>query len=122
MEAYIKRWNGKVKLIRNQKQEGLVQARVNGAKAATGEVIVILDAHCECVTNWLPPLLERIRIDRKIVACPIVDGIDWNTLEHTNIYGNSLKRGIWEWGFLYKEKDVPQKELDKHKYKSEPYK
>jgi hypothetical protein len=28
---------------------GLVEARVIGARAAAGDVIVILDAHCECV-------------------------------------------------------------------------
>lgn len=53
------------------------------------------------------------------MAVPIVDGIDWNTLEHRNIYGKSLKRGIWEWGFLYKEGNVPEKELRDRK--SEPY-
>ena len=116
MEKYIERFKGKVKIVRNSKQEGLVRARVIGAEHAVGDVIVILDAHCECVTNWLPPLLARIVADRRTVACPIVDGLDWNTLEHTDMYGHSLKRGIFEWGFLYKEMDVPQKELDKHKY------
>jgi hypothetical protein len=29
---------------------GLVEARVVGARAAAGDVIVILDAHCECVS------------------------------------------------------------------------
>ena len=48
-----------------------------------------------------------------------MDGIDWNTIEHTNIYGNSLKRGIWEWGFLYKEGDVPASEI--HPRRTEPY-
>ncbi|CAF4369188.1 unnamed protein product, partial [Adineta steineri] len=42
-------------------------------------------------------------------------------LEHTNIYGSSLFRGIWEWGFLYKETQVPDQELYKRKYTSEPY-
>lgn len=64
LEKYIERFNGKVKIIRNSKQEGLVKARVIGAEAAIGDVIVILDAHCECVTNWLPPLLQRIALNR----------------------------------------------------------
>jgi polypeptide N-acetylgalactosaminyltransferase len=58
---------------------------------------------------------------RKILAVPIVNGIDWNTLEHTDIYGGSLNRGIFEWGFLYKETEVPQKEQKRHKRSSEPY-
>ena len=29
---------------------GLVEARVIGARAGEGDVIVILDAHCECVS------------------------------------------------------------------------
>lgn len=28
---------------------GLVEARVIGARVAEGDVIVVLDAHCECV-------------------------------------------------------------------------
>jgi len=121
LENYIKRFNGKVKLYRTTKREGLVRARVIGAEHATGEVIVVLDAHCECVTNWLPPLLTRIRVNRKILAVPIVDGLDWNTLEHTNIYGSTLNRGIFEWGFLYKETEVPPEETKRHKYSTEPY-
>lgn len=64
LENYIKRFDGKVKLYRTDKREGLVRARVIGAEKATGDVIVILDAHCECVTNWLPPLLTRIAHNR----------------------------------------------------------
>lgn len=64
LENYITRFNGKVKLTRTTKREGLVRARVIGAEMASGDVIVILDAHCECVTNWLPPLLTRIAVNR----------------------------------------------------------
>lgn len=121
LENYIKRFNGIVKLVRTTKREGLVQARVIGAEASKGEVIVILDAHCECVVNWLPPLLTRIALNRKTVAVPIVDGIDWNTLAHNSIYGDARNRGIFEWGFLYKEKELPQQEISKHTQDSEPY-
>lgn len=58
---------------------------------------------------------------RKILAVPIVDGLDWNNLEHTNIYGNSNNRGIFEWGFLYKEAEVPPQEVKRHKFNTEPY-
>ena len=60
--------------------------------------------------------------DRKTIACPIVDGLDWDSLEHNSIYGDTQSRGIWEWGFLYKEIDVPNEELSRHEHpNSEPY-
>lgn len=64
LEKYIERFNGKVKLYRTDKREGLVRARVIGAEKSTGDVVVVLDAHCECVHNWLPPLLTRIKLNR----------------------------------------------------------
>ena len=35
-------------------------------------------------------------MNRKALAVPIVDGLEWKTLEHTNIYGSANFRGIWE--------------------------
>ena len=34
-------------LLRNSAQLGLIRARTEGAKAATGDIIVFLDSHCE---------------------------------------------------------------------------
>ena len=56
------------------------------------------------------------------MAVPIVDGIDHNTMAYNPVYGADTNlRGIFEWGFFYKEKLVPQRELNKRKHKSEPY-
>ncbi len=49
LDEYIKRWNGLVKLYRTGKRVGLIEARTTGAQKSTGDVIIILDAHCECV-------------------------------------------------------------------------
>lgn len=39
LEDYIKQWNGLVKLFRNERREGLIQARSIGArKASVGQV------------------------------------------------------------------------------------
>ncbi|XP_025103406.1 N-acetylgalactosaminyltransferase 7-like [Pomacea canaliculata] len=121
LEDYLQQFKGKVKLYRNEQREGLIRTRTRGAELATGDVIVFLDAHCECNRNWLPPLLARIRYDRKIMAVPIVDGIDLDNFEYRSVYSTVHHRGIFEWGFLYKESQVPKKELARRKYESEPY-
>jgi polypeptide N-acetylgalactosaminyltransferase len=64
LDNYIRRWNGKVIVHHTEKHIGLIQARQLGAEMIKGEVIVILDAHCELVMNWLPPLLYRIKLNR----------------------------------------------------------
>jgi hypothetical protein len=55
------------------------------------------------------------------MAVPIVDGIDWDNFEYRPVYSTVHHRGIFEWGFLYKESQVPKKELDKRQHNSEPY-
>jgi polypeptide N-acetylgalactosaminyltransferase len=66
LEDYIQRFDGKVKIYRNNKNEGLIKARIIGVEKAKGEVVVILDAHVECLNNWLPPLLTRIKLNRLV--------------------------------------------------------
>ena len=51
LEKYIERWNGLVKLYRTGQRVGLIAARTLGAEKSTGDVIVVLDAHCECVCS-----------------------------------------------------------------------
>lgn len=42
LEEYIKQWNGLVKVFRNEKREGLIQARSIGArKAVKGQVLCL---------------------------------------------------------------------------------
>lgn len=53
-----------VKLLRSNKRLGTIRARMLGAAMATGDVLVFMDAHCECHPGWLEPLLSRIADDR----------------------------------------------------------
>ena len=56
------------------------------------------------------------------MAVPVIDSINWDTFRYRPVYAyGTYYRGIFEWGFLYKESRVPQKELDKREHISEPY-
>lgn len=57
LSEYIDKHLPIVKLIKLNARSGLIKARVIGAKAAQGDVLVFLDSHCEAYHNWLPPLL-----------------------------------------------------------------
>ena len=97
-EELKKPYYAKVKLVRNQEREGLIRARNNGAQAATGEVVVFLDAHCEVAYNWLPPLLAPIHEDRTTLSVPVIDGINWDDFSIKPVYARgSHSRGLFEW-------------------------
>lgn len=54
-------FDGRVKIHENKEREGLIKARMTGAKIATGEVLVFLDSHMEVYNTWLPPLLGELQ-------------------------------------------------------------
>lgn len=57
------------------------------------------------------------------MTVPIIDGIDHDSFEYRPVYqGDTHFRGIFEWGMLYKENEVPERELSSRAQGSEPYK
>lgn len=43
----------KVRILRLEKREGLIRARIRGAAISKSPVITYLDSHCECVEGNL---------------------------------------------------------------------
>lgn len=122
LKNYIRIFRGVVRLVRNTEREGLIRSRTRGAKEAKGVVVVFLDAHCEVNKNWLPPLLAPIYRNFTTMTVPIIDGVDHETFEYRSVYqGSEHFRGIFEWGMLYKESELPAAEASKREHSSEPY-
>uniref|UniRef100_A0A665WA72 Polypeptide N-acetylgalactosaminyltransferase n=1 Tax=Echeneis naucrates TaxID=173247 RepID=A0A665WA72_ECHNA len=125
LEEYIKQWNGLVKLFRNEKREGLIQARSIGAKKAVkGQVLIYLDAHCEVGINWYAPLVAPISKDRTVCTVPLIDYIDGNEYSMEPQQGgdeDGLARGAWDWSLLWKRVPLSQRERAKRKHTTQPY-
>ncbi|XP_068603886.1 polypeptide N-acetylgalactosaminyltransferase 11 [Brachionichthys hirsutus] len=109
LDRYVREeLEGKVKLVRNQRREGLIRGRMVGASHATGQVLVFLDSHCEVNRAWLQPLLAPIQKDRRTVVCPVIDIISADTLSYS---ASPIVRGGFNWGLHFKWDPVPPSEL-----------
>uniref|UniRef100_A0A8C9TP90 Polypeptide N-acetylgalactosaminyltransferase n=1 Tax=Scleropages formosus TaxID=113540 RepID=A0A8C9TP90_SCLFO len=125
LEEYIKRWNGLVKLFRNKRREGLIQARSIGAhKATLGQVLIYLDAHCEVGPNWYAPLVAPISKDRTVCTVPLIDSINGRTYTIEPQGGgdsDGFARGAWDWSMLWKRIPLTDREKQRRQTKTEPY-
>ncbi|KAB0389736.1 hypothetical protein E2I00_016696, partial [Balaenoptera physalus] len=100
---------GKIKLIRNKKREGLSRARLTGASHASGDVLMLLDTHCKVNKVWLEPLLNAIAKDPHMGVCPLIDAIDYATLEYQP---SPVVRGAFNWYLQLKRDRVFSYEMD----------
>ena len=103
LQNYVnKNFPNLVKILVMTERKGLIVARAEGARAATGEVLVFFDAHTEVNANWLPPLLEPIALNRRIATEPIIDNFDSGTFEYYGDGRNTGSRGGFDWNWIYK--------------------
>ena len=62
------------------------------------------------------------KLNRRTLSVPVIDGINWNDFGINPVYAkDSHSRGLFEWGMLYKEGNVPTKEENRRSHHSEPY-
>ncbi|GAV02000.1 hypothetical protein RvY_12618-2 [Ramazzottius varieornatus] len=92
-----------VRIVRCKERQGLISARVRGAEAATGDVLIFLDSHCEANVGWIEPLLQRIKDKPKHMLCPIVDAIMDKTLAYSLNGGVALGGFTWSLHFTWED-------------------
>ncbi|CAH1117399.1 unnamed protein product [Phaedon cochleariae] len=99
----------KVKLLKPEKREGLIRARLFGAHKAEGQVLIFLDSHIEVNVGWIEPLLDRIKEKRSNVVMPIIDIINADTFAYSS---SPLVRGGFNWGLHFKWENLPKGTLE----------
>lgn len=98
-----------VRIIRSKERIGLIKSRLLGVEAARGKVLTFIDAHCEATDGWLEPLLEQIKLDRTVAACPIIDIINEDTFAFTRSF--ELHMGAINWGLNFRWYPISRREL-----------
>ncbi|XP_045599381.2 polypeptide N-acetylgalactosaminyltransferase 1 isoform X3 [Procambarus clarkii] len=103
LDLYLKfRLPSLVKLVRLKERHGLIRARLAGARAATGDVLIFLDSHCEANDKWMEPLLQRVKEKRNVALTPIIDSINAKNLMYvysrtTFVVGGFTWSGHFTW-------------------------
>ncbi|KAL0274778.1 UNVERIFIED_CONTAM: hypothetical protein PYX00_002820 [Menopon gallinae] len=113
LEEYVAQLPVSVRVLRTKEREGLIRARLLGAKEAKGEILTFLDAHCECTTGWLEPLLMRIMEDRTRVVCPVIDIINDDTFAYVRSF--ELHWGAFNWNLHFRWYTLGSSEIRKRK-------
>jgi len=86
-------------VVRTGHREGLIRARLIGARHATGMVLTFLDSHCEVNRDWLVPLLTKLKDKPTEAVVPVIDVINLKTLAYTWV---GLNKGGFDWGLSFK--------------------
>jgi polypeptide N-acetylgalactosaminyltransferase len=128
----------KVRLLRTDKREGLIRARLKGAIDAKGKVLIFLDSHCECAEGkenqkkidlifdcclrkgWLEPLLDPIARNPKAAVVPLIEIIDDSTFQVIGTPIQNIQVGGFDWNLIFNWHVTPEKEMKRRQKKTDP--
>ncbi len=100
-----------VKVIRQEKRQGLMRSRMAGIRASTAEVLVFLDSHIEAGIGWLEPLLFRIHEEPELIISPVIDAINDTTFNYRFIEKDIF--GLMNWRLEFEWHELDQAEIDR---------
>ncbi|XP_010217807.1 PREDICTED: polypeptide N-acetylgalactosaminyltransferase 5 [Tinamus guttatus] len=114
LDKYMSRFP-KVKILRLGERHGLIRARLAGAEVATGDARRCPGRHAWLAVGWLEPLLERVRLSRAKVACPVIEVISDKDMSYMTV--DNFQRGIFTWPMNFGWRQIPQEVIEKNKMK-----
>ncbi|XP_055592041.1 putative polypeptide N-acetylgalactosaminyltransferase 9 isoform X2 [Uranotaenia lowii] len=96
-----------VRIIRAKERQGLIRARILGAKSARSQIITFLDAHCEVIVGWLEAQLDLVVKNPTAIAVPSIDWIHEDTMA-LNARDSQQYFGSFDWtlNFQWKSRSV----------------
>jgi polypeptide N-acetylgalactosaminyltransferase len=91
-----------VRILKSPTRLGLMKARLLGAMNAKAEVLVVMDSHVEVAKGWLPPLLDPIKKDPKVVTMPAVETLNVDDLSYKHVIFDKYPYvGGFTWKMMY---------------------
>ena len=97
----------KVKLIRNKERRGLMVTRMKGVLESKSQVLTFLDSHIEATDGWLEPLLERIYLNPKAIACPVIEEVNDKTFQYKFVTRDLVGVFFWNLDFGWRQIHIP---------------
>lgn len=97
----------KVKLIRNEERRGLMVTRMKGVLESKSQVLTFLDSHIEATDGWLEPLLERIYLNPKAIACPVIEEVNHKTFQYKFVTRDLVGVFFWNLDFGWRQIQIP---------------
>jgi len=95
LEEAVAGMGGKVRLIRQPERAGLMRTRMVGVLEAKSQVLTFLDSHIEATDGWLEPLLERVHLNPKAIACPVIEEVNDKTFQYKFVTRDLV--GVFYW-------------------------
>jgi polypeptide N-acetylgalactosaminyltransferase len=101
--------DGRVRVLRNKKREGLIRTRLFGAREAKGDILIFLDSHIEATIGWLEPMTYEIQKNETVVVTPVIDVIDQHTLEYRYNKNTRVSVGGFDWNLQFTWHGLPER-------------
>ncbi|KAG5671672.1 hypothetical protein PVAND_001860 [Polypedilum vanderplanki] len=110
------KWEDIVRMLEMDEQSGPIWSRLAGARLATGDIFLFMDCHVEVGYNYLPPLIEPIARNYRVVTVPTLDSINKYNYEITEV---AAARTVFDWHFHAQR--IPLRKKDLAQKADEPY-